>query len=201
MFSRPGFAPSFEFRLFSASRCLGTGGEESPIGKRGPIAKSPEAAQGHRTRNVIALPGRRERDTPEPPEGLLPATTVSWATFWADDIAGLVREVNVPVVARLFELYDQRARAMEVVKLALVVKGSTGQVRVNPLADYVLKLEGAILRLENELGLTPMARLRLGITYGDAVRSLEDLYRDIDADQVEAAVIDIGPAEGGFAPT
>jgi P27 family predicted phage terminase small subunit len=60
-------------------------------------------------------------------------------------------------------MYDQHARSMDVASQTLLVKGSTGQVRVNPLADHALKLEGAIVRLENELGLTPAARVRLGI--------------------------------------
>jgi P27 family predicted phage terminase small subunit len=60
-------------------------------------------------------------------------------------------------------MYDQHSRSMDVASQTLLVKGSTGQVRVNPLADHALKLEGAIVRLENELGLTPAARVRLGI--------------------------------------
>jgi phage terminase small subunit len=38
-----------------------------------------------------------------------------------------------------------------------------------------MKLESAILRLENELGLTPSARLRLGIVFADAHASLDGL--------------------------
>ena len=53
---------------------------------------------------------------------------------------------------------------------ALVVKGSTGQIRANPLADLALKLEGSIGRLEGELGLTPAARQRMGIRLVQAVR-------------------------------
>jgi hypothetical protein len=38
-----------------------------------------------------------------------------------------------------------------------------------------MQLDSAIHRLENELGLTPTARLRLGITFADATTSLEKL--------------------------
>jgi len=56
-----------------------------------------------------------------------------------------------------------------------MVAGSQGQPRLNPALDGIMKLEGAILRLENELGLTPSARLRLGITFADASNSLDAL--------------------------
>ena len=56
-----------------------------------------------------------------------------------------------------------------------MVAGSQGQPRLNPALDGLMKLETAILRLENELGLTPSARLRLGITFADATNSLQAL--------------------------
>ena len=52
---------------------------------------------------------------------------------------------------------------MDVVRKALVVRGSTGQIRANPLADLALRLDASIVRLENELGVTPAARGRMGI--------------------------------------
>ena len=72
-------------------------------------------------------------------------------------------------------MYDQYARVQKVVKKSLVVRGSTGQIRTNPLAEHALKLETQILRLENELGLTPMARQRLGIAVGEAATSLASI--------------------------
>jgi phage terminase small subunit len=70
----------------------------------------------------------------------------------------------MPAVRRLFGLYDQFERAQRVARKTLLVPGSKGQARLNPLADYALKLDTAILRLENELGLTPISRARLGLT-------------------------------------
>ena len=81
----------------------------------------------------------------------------------------------MPTIRRLFELYDQRERAMEIVKQTLVVRGSKDQLRLNPVADLVTKLETIILRLETELGLTPMSRARLGIATGQAQLTLEEI--------------------------
>jgi P27 family predicted phage terminase small subunit len=103
------------------------------------------------------------KSEPPPPDDLTPELTAVWAALWQSDTAAVIEETDLPVVYRLFGLYAQHKKAADVVLQGLVVKGSVGQVRVNPLADHLLKLETAILRLENELGLTPMARARLGV--------------------------------------
>jgi P27 family predicted phage terminase small subunit len=129
------------------------------------MPKPADKLLGHRKRRVpaavIGPPGLAE--PPASPEHFLPPTQDAWRTYWASELATFALDVDRASIARLFAMYDQHARAMDVVRQALVVKGSTGQIRVNPLADHALKLEGAIVRLENELGLTPAARVRLGI--------------------------------------
>jgi len=39
----------------------------------------------------------------------------------------------------VFGMYDQYARVQKVVKKSLVVRGSTGQIRTNPLAEHAFK--------------------------------------------------------------
>jgi P27 family predicted phage terminase small subunit len=134
------------------------------MGRRGPLPKDPSKLHGHRP---VAAPRRPvqavEFTPPDPVAEWRDDTKTAWATYWGSDLAGMALAVDTPAIRRLFSMYDQYARAMEVVGKALVVKGSTGQIRANPLADYALKLDSAILRLENELGLTPAGRNRLGI--------------------------------------
>jgi P27 family predicted phage terminase small subunit len=110
--------------------------------------------------------GRKQTpEAPAPPAELLPDTVRRWDVYWRSPAADVVdRERDLAAVERLFVLYDQHARAMEIVSKALMVKGSMGQVRVNPLAEHALRLEDKIIRLENELGLTPAARRRMGAT-------------------------------------
>lgn len=131
------------------------------------MPKPAETRLGHRRRvvasdPVVAAPVEVQR-APDPNPAWLDSTKAAWAAYWRSDISRIVLDVDAPSISRLFALYDQHERAMDVVRKALVVKGSTGQIRTNPLADHALKLEGVILRLENELGLTPLARSRLGI--------------------------------------
>jgi P27 family predicted phage terminase small subunit len=143
------------------------------MGRRGPLPKDPEALLGHRAR------AQRQRAEPAAPSGpripaaraeWRPETRAAWRAFWRSEMAGVTAAVDLPAIHRLFAMYDQHARAMEVVGKALVVKGSTGQIRANPLADLALKLEGSIGRLEGELGLTPAARQRMGIRLVQPVR-------------------------------
>jgi hypothetical protein len=57
---------------------------------------------------------------------------------------------------------------------------------LNPLLKHVAALDGEIRQLEDRFGLTPLARLRLGVTFGEAHRSLADLNRalieEVDGD-------------------
>jgi P27 family predicted phage terminase small subunit len=146
------------------------------------LPKEEGRAQGHRQRSsassAVSAPVLRPvavPDVPEPPEGLLEVTLEAWRVYWRSDVAQATTEAGRPTVRRLFELYDQRDRAMEIVKQTLVVRGSKDQLRLNPVADLVTKLETIILRLETELGLTPMSRARLGIATGQAQLTLEEI--------------------------
>jgi P27 family predicted phage terminase small subunit len=170
------------------------------MGKRGPLAKPAERAQGHRRRelSLINSDGPPAIKVPRPPKGLAPEVRRAWSAYWRSPMAGLAQDVDRPAITRLFRLYDQHERAMAALQMALVVKGSQGQVRVNPVADYVAKLETHILRLENELGLTPMARARLGLTLAQGQLTVEELNRvasehgrgDEDPRVVEAEVVE-----------
>lgn len=155
------------------------------MGKRGPLAKPPEDAQGHRSRELQIISGSSElkTDPPKPTRGWLKQTRERWHEYWISDVAGVAQKVDIPAVERLFGMYDQYARVQKVVKKSLVVRGSTGQIRTNPLAEHALKLETQILRLENELGLTPMARSRLGLAVGEAATSLASINELLNASE------------------
>jgi P27 family predicted phage terminase small subunit len=88
-----------------------------------------------------------------------------------------VTDIDMEVVSRLFEHYRQYDRAVAALGTAMFVTVSPNQVKANPALDAVLKLDTAILRLENELGKTPMARARLGIAVGEAVMTAAELNR------------------------
>ena len=67
----------------------------------------------------------------------------------------------------------------------LLSVGSQGQPKVNPLIDLTIKLESSILKLEQELGLTPLARQRLGIAFGEAQVGFKQLQEFLKEDRIE----------------
>ncbi len=53
---------------------------------------------------------------------------------------------------------------------------------LNPLGRQLCKFDSEIRQLEDRLGLTPRARLQLGIVYGEARGSLDDINRSLKID-------------------
>lgn len=150
------------------------------MGKRGPLPKEEGARQNRRARTNLRLIAEHEAAAaPAPPDNLSPSRIADWEAYFASPLAGLVKETDLSVVRRLWGYYQQHDELTAIFQKSRLVAGSTGQPRMNPAADALLKLENAILRLENELGLTPSARLRLGITFADATNSLEKLTEHV----------------------
>lgn len=122
---------------------------------------------------------------PSKPAKLLKSTEQAWELFWASDVAAVVTPSTWPAVQRYFTYLDELQRAVKVLRDGhRLVEGSRGQVRLNPLADYMNRLEEKVGRLETELGLTPMARARLGIAVGQARLTAAEVNAMAEADVV-----------------
>lgn len=154
------------------------------MGSRGPLPKEEGKRQNRRARSNLRLIGQHDPAAvviPDPPEGLSEAQVASWSVFWRSELSQLVKATDLSSVKRLWNYYQQHEDLTGIFAKGRMVAGSTGQPRLNPALDGLMKLEGAILRLENELGLTPSARLRLGITFADASNSLDALARKLES--------------------
>lgn len=154
------------------------------MGKRGPLPKEDGLRQRKRSKSNLRLLEEHDPATPvpDPPEGLSPERLRGWEEFFASPLAGLVKPTDLSVVRRLWTYYQQHDELTRIFAKSRLVSGSTGQPRMNPAHDALMKMETSILRLENELGLTPSARLRLGITFADATNSLDQLNARIQDD-------------------
>ncbi len=141
---------------------------------------------------LVAISGGRP-EPPAPPAGLLAETVADWQAFWTSALASAaVPATDLPAITRLFRLRDERERMARVVRKARVVLGSEGQPRANPLYSQINSFDAEIRQIEDRFGLTPMARLKLGITLGDAARSLADLNAELDGDlDDDAATADV----------
>jgi len=147
------------------------------------------------TRDIGAPPVRAIGSAPALPSSekpLLKVTQEAWASFWSTEpLAALVMPADRPALDRLFKMYDLRERLERMVVRQPFMEGSTGQPVVNPAAKEVASLDGRILQLEDRFGITPMARLKLGIAFGEASRSLDRLNEGFDSDDAD----DDGEAE------
>lgn len=159
-------------------RCVDHATHESEIaemGRRGPLPKSKDEAQGNRPHAEIVLLQGQKLEAPKPDKAWLAKTRDAWLDYWSSAVVTLADEVDVPAITRLFDLRDQHERALRKVASTPLVSGSMGQLVMNPLAGYMKQLDGSISKLENELGLTPLARMRLGVATGEAAKSLAEM--------------------------
>jgi hypothetical protein len=157
------------------------------MGSRGPLPKPSERRQRRNASsasNLVVLE-RVERPVPDAPTGLLKATVTAWTEFWRSSVAGLVEDGDMETVRRLFCLRDERERAYRAFRRSRFVSGSKRQPVLNPLARYMLSLDGEIRQLEAVFGIGPVARLRAGIAFAEATRSLDELNRTLDVEAVE----------------
>jgi P27 family predicted phage terminase small subunit len=115
-------------------------------------------------------------DAPAPPSGLLKASRERWIAFWSSDVA---RAVDVAAdgdrLTRWITYVDEWHRAMRDFRRQRVAQGSMGQPRLHPLAGCLAQLEQAIARAEGELGLTPLARMKLGVATEEAALTAQRL--------------------------
>lgn len=130
------------------------------MGKRGPIAKPSSQLHGRSKPNLTLLEGE-DFDPGDPP---FAHQREEWDIYWGSPAGAVARPEDKPAVVRLFKLRANFEASLAIASEEPQVNGSTGQVRPNPFFDTALKLETAITRLENELGLTPKARITLGLS-------------------------------------
>lgn len=148
-----------------------------------PIPKPTDRRQRPHDRGVGIVPTDPVAVAPMPPSGVLATTKQAWCVFWRSKLASLVKpDSDLPALERLFSLYDERERCYRAAKKNRLVQGSQGQMVLNPLYKQMNVLDTEIRNLEDRFGLTPMARLKLGVQFGDTHRSLEEMNRRLDAD-------------------
>jgi P27 family predicted phage terminase small subunit len=144
----------------------------------GPPPKPAQRRQGTARRDLGLVEAPAVPDIPAPPRGLLKTTREAWAAFWSSPVAAAVDRVSdLATLVRLFELRDERERCWRAVRSERLVLGSKGQPALNPLCRRVSTLDREITALEDRFGLSPLARLKLGVQFHEAARSLEELNR------------------------
>ena len=145
------------------------------------VAKKPaEVRQGRGgTRDVVLRD--EELCVPSCPRGLLKRSRERWDAYWRSDVARAADVVaDLHRVERWITAVDEYDRCMPLLRKERTVEGSQGQPRLNPLASYLAQIQTELKTAEADLGLTPMARLRLGIAYGQARITAAELNKALN---------------------
>ena len=143
--------------------------------------KLPSDRQGHAGTKDVTL-RKDQPPTPLPPRGLLKRSRERWRGYWNSQVARAVDPVaDLHLVERWIKAVDEYERVLPVFEKTRLVKGSMGQLVMNPLAAYLQQVKGELSKCETELGLTPMARLRLGLVAAQGQLTVEELNRRLSA--------------------
>lgn len=117
---------------------------------------------------------------PAAPAKLCAAAVEAWDAYWTDVIAGVLRPGDAPLVDRWVRNLDRYHRIIRLADQEPVVEGSTGQQKPNGLYDLAFKIEASIKADEQQLGIGPLNRLRLGVKFAEGAKSLSDLTVDAE---------------------
>ncbi len=162
----------------------------------GPAPKPREIRQNKIKRPEVGIVKVDPADKPiipMAPKGLTTASKKRWRTFWLSPLASVVEiSTDLHRVERWIQAVDEYEKVGKVFRTSRLVKGSTGQPVLNPLASYLTSLETTISRAEQELGMTPLARLKLGIAVGQAKLTAEALNKSLsEAGQERPAIAEV----------
>ena len=171
--------------LYRTRRQRRNGATPAPAKKKTATARAKKAGL-----EVVAGGAGQAATQPKVPKAdalWLASTKKQWAEFWSAPAAKkLAPALDLAAVERLFTLYDERARSLSTFRRNRLVKGSQGQVVLNPLGRQINSLNTAILQLEDRLGLSPLARLKMNIAIddpdGDEPASLDELNESLNLD-------------------
>lgn len=144
--------------------------------------KPPGSQQGHRKQTglelVVGAGPVEVPPAPKPAGGLLKSSEKLWESYWKSISAQAALDVDqLGVAERWIVAHDEWVRATNAFRRKRIVEGSQGQPVLNPLASYIASREATLAKCEAELGLTPMARLKLGIAVGQAKMTAAELNR------------------------
>ena len=148
-----------------------------------PPTRKPATKRVNRVTKDVGIITIAAGKIPAEPANLCAHASGAWASYWGDVVSGAVREADTPLLLRWITNLDRYQRLIAQADAEPIVAGSTGQKRANPIYDLAFKLEASIKADEQQLGIGPLNRLKLGLAIGEATRSLADL--DIEADGAE----------------
>ena len=145
-----------------------------------PPTRKPAHLRQNRVTKDVGLVVNPHAETPPAPCRLRKAAARAWQAYWTSDVAGATDGADLSMVERWIKNVNRYEALMAQADRTPIVAGSTGQPKANPLYDAGLALERAIKADEQQMGIGPLNRVKLGLVIGEAHRSLADLNAEVD---------------------
>jgi len=118
-------------------------------------------------------------EIPPAPDHLGPVGVEVWEDVWSFGENVYNVQSDHYIVERYASMQDRRqAILVDIAQSGYLVVGSQGQDVLNPLARVLQDLETKLVALEDRLGLSPEARLRLGITAAEHKSRLDEFLEE-----------------------
>ncbi len=156
-----------------------------------PPRKRPDQRQDNRpARAALAVIKPALARHPAASRGWRKPTKDAWVEYWSSEVSGAAESVDLSALRRLFTMRDMQAACWARYEKDPYVDGSKGQPVANPSLDDALKLERAIVALEDRLGLSPKARANLSMAIGQAALTAADLNRMAKEDDGTEDIVD-----------
>lgn len=142
----------------------------------GPPPKPPSKRIRKTTRSLEVV---SRVNKPPMPRWLCAEVQAAWQAFWSDPVAGAMTPADTAVAIRWAKNSARRLKLIAEADREPLVSGSQGQARPNPLYRLAMLLEASIRADEQQLGVGPLNRLRLGLAVSESARSLADLNIEV----------------------
>ena len=160
--------------------------------------KAPNALAGHRAGRAPLKLVPPSEPAPSAPAGLLTEAATIWVRYWTSASAGYISaESDSSALDRWIWYLDELHRARKAFRRRRFINGSMGQPTLSPLGRFIPQLEAMVRGLEGGLGMTPLARRRLGYALGPGASAapggrtaIDDLNDDLDGDAADFDMVD-----------
>jgi P27 family predicted phage terminase small subunit len=131
---------------------------------------------------VVPAGGLGELVEPDRPVNLCSEARRQWRAFWDSPVARAQTPADRGVVMRWIDAVDRYYRTMGEADRKPTVKGSTGQMTVNPLYKIAADARSTMEQCERQLGIGALNRAGLGIAVLSEQRSLADMNARYEGD-------------------